>query len=88
MILLPQLIGKNTGGQGQTPATCPTGMWVRHCLWATVYIRKSQGRVDGWPMVHKGTKNKDQFLQRKGNVVKKAYMVEQIPRASPGSSGM
>lgn len=22
-------------------ATCPAGVWVRRCLWATVYIRKS-----------------------------------------------
>lgn len=27
---------------------CPTGVRVRHCLWATVYIRKSQGRVGRW----------------------------------------
>lgn len=61
---------------------CPTGVRVRHCLWATIYIRKSRGRVDGWPTVLKGTKNKDQFIPGKGRVFKEA---EQVPIASPGS---
>lgn len=77
MTLLPQLTGKNTGGQGQKPATCPAGVWVKPCLWATVYIRKSQGRGDDWPTACKGTKDKDQSLQREGNTVKEASVAEQ-----------
>lgn len=68
--LLPQLTGKNTGGQQQKPAICPPGVWVGLCLWAAIYLRESQGRRDG----RREDKGKGLCLWRKGNIVKEAYM--------------
>lgn len=84
MTLLPQFTGKNSGGQGQKPATYPVGVWVGHCLWAAIYTRKSLGKGDDRPAVCKGDKDEDKCLQRKGNIAKKACMAEQVHRRSPG----
>lgn len=74
MTLLPQLTGKNTGGQGQKPAICPAGVWVGPCLWVAIYFRKSQGRRDSYS----GARDTDLGLWKKGNIAKEAYMAEQV----------
>lgn len=53
------------------------------CLWAAIYLRKSQGRRDSC----RGDKDKDLCLQKKGNIARDAYMAERVHIRPPGPEG-